>query len=239
MQMQTSPLYGGWFCIWGRIKRMVKYANAASRNSSIWYVKGLSAGVHAISSTYSAANQASIAAASFFGVNQTSPLDASSSLSITSSTVSSTLTASVAGDLIIDALDSAATQTSTAIGPNQQYIMKNLATAANTGNASYQIASSSGAKTESYHMSISNGFNFSVAAFKAATGATSSATSSIIQYVSTDDLGGTNVVTNASGTLARQWTTILMEAYGSTTRRAAPRASRESISISRSIAQQI
>ena len=40
-----------------------------------------------------------------------------------------------------------------------------------------------------------------VAAFKPATTSTSTATSSAVQYVSPDILGGTNVVTNASGTL--------------------------------------
>ncbi len=172
-----------------------------TRNSSLWYVKGLSAGTHNISSTYSTANLVSISAASFFGVNQTVPLDATSSVIATSANVSSTLTTSVAGDLIVDALDSPVTQSSTAIGSNQTYIMKNLSESLNTGNASYQVASSSGARTEGYTMSTSTGFTFSVAAFKAATLATSTGTSSIMQDVSTDILKNSNVVTNASGSV--------------------------------------
>ncbi len=179
----------------------VVLSRSTNRNSSLWYVKGLSAGAHAISSTYSGSNQISLAAASFFGVSQTSPIDATSTLAITSSTVSSTLTTSVPGDLIIDALDSAVNQTSTAIGPNQAYIMKNLFETNNIGNASYQIATSSGAKTESYRMSASVAFSFSVAAFKAATSSGGTATSSAIRYALGDVLNNSNVVTDASGTI--------------------------------------
>lgn len=172
------------------------------RNSSIWYVKGLSAGTHAISSTYSASQQVSIAATSFFGINQTTPLDVTSTQIATSTNVSSTLTTSASGDLIIDALDSPVTQTSTAAGSNQTYVMKNLGETSNMGNAGYQIASGSGANTESYTMSTSTGFTFAVAAFKAATLSTSTATSSVTEFVSNDLFKGSNVATSASGTLA-------------------------------------
>jgi RHS repeat-associated protein len=170
-----------------------------TQNASVWYVAGLSSGTHNVSTTHSTSTQIALTLASFFGINQSSTIDATSTKNATSNAPSSSVVTSGVGDLILDALDTAATATTTAIGSGQKYLYQNLLQAANNGNYSYQVAAATGTHADSYTLSTSTAWSEALAAFKATTSTTS--TSTATNYIFDDHLGGTNLVVNVSGTI--------------------------------------
>jgi RHS repeat-associated protein len=179
----------------------VKAALSGNMDSEVWYLAPTSTGAGTLSVTVTGATDAiKFGAASFTGVSTSSPLDASSTATGTSGTPSASITTATSSDLVIDTLSRYTTTNATTSKTALFRDNSNSTLAA----GSYQLATSSGSYSDSYTGSASDDWSMVIAAFKPGTGtgggSSSSTTSTTVQYVLDDTLGGSSVVTNASGT---------------------------------------
>ena len=116
--------------------------DTGSRHAAIGVITNIAAGTHNVSTSYAANCQVGLTVASFFGVNQSTPVDATSTKTATQPVASDTITTTVANDLIVDVVDLGGTATTTSLGVNQTYLAKNLLTGANNGSTDYQVVTS-------------------------------------------------------------------------------------------------
>jgi RHS repeat-associated protein len=143
-----------------------------------------------------------INAASFAGVSTSSPLDASSTAIGISGNPSVSITTTTSSDLVVATLMRYSTTNATS---NRTSIYRD-STSQSLGAASYQLATSSGSYSDTYTGSVAQDWSMMISAFKAGMtvgsgGSSSSTASTTIRYVLADTLGGSNIVTDASGTV--------------------------------------
>ena len=162
-----------------------------------WYFLATSTGTQNISVTVTGATDAiKMATASFKGTMTSSPLDTSTKTTGTSGNPSLSLTTGTTNDLVIDTLDRYSTTNATT---NQTAIYNDHVTST-LGAASYQIATTTKSYSDTYTGSASQDWAMVMAAFKQGTSSASS--SPQVYYIHDDALGGANVLSNASGTVA-------------------------------------
>ncbi|HVM76939.1 MAG TPA: fibronectin type III domain-containing protein [Candidatus Paceibacterota bacterium] len=145
--------------------RIVQKSNGP-RDAELWYYLNASAGSHSVSSSFTVNCQSVLTVSSFFGVNQSSPLDTYSSKAAISTNPSSTVTTANVNEMIVDATNMATT--TTAIGPGQNSIVANVTTSGIRQNASYFIGSTPGTYTTQYTGQGSAAFTMAQAAFNPA-----------------------------------------------------------------------
>lgn len=169
--------------------------------SEIWYLASPSVGSGTIAVTVTGATDAiKLGAESFTGTATSSPLDASSVATGTSGNPSVSLTTATSSDVIIATLSRYSTTTATSSRTN----LYRDASGSTLAAGSYQVTTSTGTFSDTYSGSAAQDWSMVAAAFKPGTtgggGGGGSVGSTTIDYVLTDHLGGTNVITNSSGT---------------------------------------
>lgn len=143
------------------------FAVATDAGAAIYYVTGLSAGSHSVSSTFSVNANGDIGLESLFGVNQSTPLDATSTNNGTSNSPSVGVTTFVANDWVLDATEYATTRTSTAAGAGQVFVFRDVGTT-RALTSSYLVTTSTQNYNSSYTLSASVAWNDMQAAFEPA-----------------------------------------------------------------------
>jgi RHS repeat-associated protein len=143
-----------------------------------------------------ATNAIKLGAASFSGVSTSSVLDAVSSSGGTTGNPSSSITTATASALIVTTLHRHSTTTAT----TNRTPLYNESAVSTLAAGSYQLATSTGVYSDTYTGSADYNWAMISAAFKPAVGGSASTT---VSYLLTDHLEGTNVVTNASGSVVQ------------------------------------
>jgi hypothetical protein len=152
-----------------------------NRSDAMWYYPNLSAGSHTVSTTWTTALQGILSINSFFGVKQSSTVDATSTSNNSSANPSSNLTTSVAGDLVIDGTTKLKSQNTTALGGSQAALVLDAGSGAIwNGDASYYTTSTIGSVNSQYTLAGSGNWQMIQAAFEAASGSSSPSPSSTL-----------------------------------------------------------
>ena len=113
---------------------------------------------------------------------------------------SASITTATSSDLVIDTLS----RFSTTNGVTNQHQLYDDYVTSTLAAASYQLATSSGTYSDTYTGTTNNDWSLVMGAFRPGTtggSGSSTVTTTTIQYILNDTLGGTSVVTNASGTI--------------------------------------
>jgi len=162
-------------------------------DSEIWYLVNPASGTNTVSVTITGATDAiKLSVSTFTGALQSSPVDVTSTATGTSGNPSASLTTTAANDLVLATLSRYST---TAASTNRTSLYNN-ATGSTLGAASYQIATSAGAYSDTYTGSDPDDWSMSIVSFKPA----GSSPTVTVHYVHTDQLTGSNVITNSSDT---------------------------------------
>jgi len=144
-------------------------AYASTEYMNIWYALGVAAGTHTVSTTFAAGRSGELTAFSFFGVNQSTPLDTTSTAALTTTTsTKATITTNFANDLIIDAdaMNGAAAVSSTVNACQNNVVTNSGVTAFQY--ASYCLATGAGGYTDGWITKTARSGAFGQAAFQAA-----------------------------------------------------------------------
>ncbi|MDE2098525.1 MAG: hypothetical protein KGL39_14825 [Patescibacteria group bacterium] len=143
-------------------------------HAELWYLVNPATGTHDITVTYSASQfvGTDFAAASFAGVDQTTPIDASASSTGSGTSLSASITTTAANDMLVDAAGSMSSNGAATAGAGQTVIYQYTQFGSDNGAYSYKAVSTAG----SYSMSWSGFANFPwvelVVALKPASGST-------------------------------------------------------------------
>ena len=165
--------------------------------SEIWYLANPTTGSNTLSVTITGATDSiKLAAASFTGANQSSPLDATSIASGWGGNPTASITTVTANDLVTATLSRFGTTDAT----TNRTSLYNSTASSTLGAASYQIATTPTSYSDTYTGSASADWSMSMAAFKPATGGGTGSTTTY--YIHTDHLTGSNVLTDGSGNVA-------------------------------------
>lgn len=175
----------------GNAATLLAVATGTSRSVNIWDYPHLSPGTYVVSTTWTTATQGTLSVASFWGVNQTSPLDATATAAATAtSNPSSTLTTTQNGDVIIDGTPHGGGSTTNSAGGTQAYLAKDSGGATYTGDVSYWIQPSAGPATSSYVLNATAAWTMLQIALKQAT------SSNLITFNATSTSSSTLPVTS-------------------------------------------
>lgn len=148
----------------------VQEASVSTRISSVWYITGISSGVHNVTTTFSGSTQGMVALSSFFGAKQSSLIDSVATSAASSNNPSTTIFTIFSNDLIVDGTGKSLVRTTTGIGSGQVSIAQDVPSSVNlfNGNSSYNILTTLGSTNISYTLSGSSAYSMSVVAFEAA-----------------------------------------------------------------------
>jgi RHS repeat-associated protein len=180
----TSATYNGVSLTKATSTRLVGMA------SEIWYLAAPATGSSTLSVTITGATDAiKLGAASYTGVDQSSPLDAVASARGSSGNPSANVTTLTANDVVTATLSRFST---TNASTNRTSIYNDHVTST-LGAASYQLATTTASYKDTYTGSAAQDWSMAMAAFKPASGGSSTTT---VAYVHTDHLGGSSAITN-------------------------------------------
>ncbi len=168
-------------------------------DAETWYLANPSSGSNTVSVTVTGDTDAiKLNAATFTGITQSSPIDANATATGGSGNPSVSLTTATANDLIVATLSRYSTTGAT----SNRTSLYNDITGSTLGASSYQLATSTGSYTDTYTGSVGQDWSMVATGFKIASSASTSTTT--VSYILTDHLGGTNVITDSSGSVINE-----------------------------------
>jgi RHS repeat-associated protein len=174
-------------------------------DAEIWYgLNSSGSGTNVTTTFFTCAFGCYLSLSEWSGVATSSAIDATSSRASAgvSTMISPTSTTSNANDLIITAAKAYNPVVLTS-GPTGAFTALNTASSSNM-NYAYDVVNTAVSTSTSWTFASNSGwFDSVIAAFKAGSGGSSgtSTTSTVVSYISTDILGGSNVVTNSAGSV--------------------------------------